>query len=139
MRRLDLDSKGRVWFVNSTLGKIGRLDPSTGAIKQWDSPSGSSSHPYALAIIDDVIWYNESGMRPDALVRFNPESESFQSWGDSIGCWYRTKRMENRSGKPTDSSKQLESNRFSENNYHQQDIAFILTRLRVRGVPRLDS
>ena len=85
VRRLDLDSEGMVWFVNSTLGKIGRLDPATGAIKQWDSPSGPSSHPYALAVIDDVIWYNESGMRPDALVRFSPESESFQSWAIPSG------------------------------------------------------
>lgn len=85
VRRLDLDSEGIVWFVNSTQGKIGRLDPATGAIKQWDSPSGPSSHPYSLAVIDDVIWYNESGMRPDALVRFNPKSESFQSWAIPSG------------------------------------------------------
>jgi virginiamycin B lyase len=85
VRRLDLDSQGMVWFVNSTMGKIGRLDPATGAIKQWDSPSGPSSHPYALAVIDDVVWYNESGMRPDALVRFNPRTESFQSWAIPSG------------------------------------------------------
>ncbi|MDP6536851.1 MAG: cytochrome C [Gammaproteobacteria bacterium] len=85
VRRLGLDSQGIVWFVNSTMGKIGRLDPVTGDIKQWDSPSGPSSHPYALAVIDDVIWYNESGMRPDALVRFNPRSESFQSWAIPSG------------------------------------------------------
>lgn len=85
IRRLDLDSAGNVWFVNSSLGKIGRLDPTTGIIKQWDSPSGPTSHPYALAVIDDVVWYNESGMRPDALVRFNPDNESFQSWAIPSG------------------------------------------------------
>ena len=85
IRRLDIDSKGDVWFVNSTLGKIGRLNPETGVITQWDSPSGESSHPYALAVIDDVIWYNESGMRPDALVRFDPTAERFQSWAIPSG------------------------------------------------------
>ncbi len=85
VRRLDLDSQGIVWFVNSTMGKIGRLDPATGNITQWDSPSGPSSHPYAIAVIDDVVWYNESGMRPDALVRFNPRTESFQSWAIPSG------------------------------------------------------
>lgn len=85
VRRLDLDSEGMVWFVNSTQGKIGRLDPATGDIKQWDSPSGPDSHPYSMAVIDDVIWYNESGMRPDALVRFNPRTESFQSWAIPSG------------------------------------------------------
>jgi len=85
VRRLDLDSEGMVWFVNSTMGKIGRLNPATGEIRQWDSPSGPSSHPYAIAVIDDIVWYNESGMRPDALVRFNPRSESFQSWAIPSG------------------------------------------------------
>ena len=85
IRRLALDSNGIIWFVNSTMGKIGRLDPATGNIKQWDSPSGADSHPYAIAVIDDVVWYNESGMRPDALVRFNPRTESFQSWAIPSG------------------------------------------------------
>ena len=85
IRRLSLDSKGMVWFVNSTQGKIGRLDPASGAITQWDSPSGPTSHPYALAVIDDKIWYNESGMRPDTLVRFDPENASFQSWAIPSG------------------------------------------------------
>ncbi len=85
IRRLGLDSEGMVWFGNSTMGTIGRLDPATGQIRQWDSPSGPASHPYALAVIDDVIWYNESGTRPDALVRFNPRSESFQSWAIPSG------------------------------------------------------
>lgn len=85
VRRLGLDSNGMVWFVNSTQGKIGRLNPSNGNIRQWDSPSGSTSHPYALAVIDDKVWYNESGMRPDALVRFDPDTEDFQSWAIPSG------------------------------------------------------
>ena len=80
IRRLGLTSDGKVWYVNSTMGRIGRLDPETGEFKEWDSPSGPKSHPYSLAVIDDKIWYNESGMRPDALVRFDPETETFQSW-----------------------------------------------------------
>ena len=80
VRRLALDSDGTVWFVNSSQGRIGRLDPATGAVKEWASPSGPDSHPYAIAVVDDVIWYNESGKRPDTLVRFDPESESFQSF-----------------------------------------------------------
>ncbi len=85
IRRLGLASDGMVWFVNSTMGRIGRLNPETGEVQQWDSPSGASSHPYSLAVINDKIWYNESGMRPDALVRFDPETESFQSWAIPSG------------------------------------------------------
>ncbi|MDE2827168.1 MAG: cytochrome C [Bacteroidota bacterium] len=85
IRRLGIDSKGIIWFVNSSKGRIGRLDPATGEIKEWESPSGPSSHPYSLAVINDKIWYNESAMRPDALVRFDPETESFQSWAVPSG------------------------------------------------------
>lgn len=80
VRRLDIDDAGIVWWVNSGLGRLGRYDPETGAINEWDSPSGSGSHPYAIAVFDDAIWYNESGVRPDMLVRFDPEAETFQSW-----------------------------------------------------------
>ena len=40
---------------------------------------------YAIAVIDDVIWYNESDQRPDALVRFDPKTETFQSWAIPSG------------------------------------------------------
>ncbi|HUG36898.1 MAG TPA: hypothetical protein VML54_08120 [Candidatus Limnocylindrales bacterium] len=80
IRRLDIDSNGIVWYGNSTMGLLGRLDPATGEIREWPSPSGPGSHPYALAVVDDVVWYNESGVRPDVLVRFDPETETFQSW-----------------------------------------------------------
>ena len=85
IRRLDIASDGTIWYVNSSRGKIGHLDPKTGAVREWDSPSGPKSHPYAIAVIDDVVWYNESGQRPDALVRFDPETEAFQSWAIPSG------------------------------------------------------
>lgn len=85
IRRLDIDSQGTIWYVNSTQGKIGRLTPASGEIKEWDSPSGPRSHPYAIAVINDKVWYNESGMRPDALVRFDPQTEAFQSWAIPSG------------------------------------------------------
>jgi virginiamycin B lyase len=84
-RRLAITSDDTVWFVNSSLGRLGRLIPKTGEIKEWPSPSGPQSHPYAIEVVDDVIWYNESGMRPDALVRFDPKTEKFQSWAIPSG------------------------------------------------------
>jgi virginiamycin B lyase len=88
VRRLDIAPDGRIWFVNSSLGRIGRLDPTTGEIKEWDSPSGPKSHPYAMAVVDGIVWYNESGVRPDMLVRFDPVTESFQSWPVPTGRIY---------------------------------------------------
>jgi virginiamycin B lyase len=85
IRRLDFASDGMIWYVNSGLGRLGRLDPATGDYSEWDSPSGPGSHPYAIAVIDDIVWYNESRQRPDALVRFDPATETFQSWAIPSG------------------------------------------------------
>ena len=85
IRRLDIASDGAIWYVNSSQGRIGRLDPATAEVQEWDSPSGPKSHPYSMAVIDDIVWYNESGQRPDALVRFDPETETFQSWAIPSG------------------------------------------------------
>ena len=80
VRRLDIAADGNIWYVNSARGRLGRYNPNTGNIKEWPSPSGDKSHPYAIAVVNGVVWYNESGQRPDALVRFDPSTETFQSW-----------------------------------------------------------
>jgi virginiamycin B lyase len=80
VRRLDIAGDGRIWYVNSGRGRLGVYNPANGQIREWDSPSGPDSHPYAIAVIDGVVWYNESGVRPDPLVRFDPATETFQSW-----------------------------------------------------------
>ncbi|MEM1153547.1 MAG: cytochrome C [Pseudomonadota bacterium] len=88
VRRLDIASDGAIWYVNSSLGRLGRYNPEDGKFREWPAPSGASAHPYAIAIIDDVVWFNESGMRPDTLVRFDPSSETFQSWPIPSGDVY---------------------------------------------------
>jgi virginiamycin B lyase len=88
VRRLDIAADGIIWYVNSGLGRLGRYNPKTGEIKEWPSPSGPKSHPYAIAVVDGIVWYNESGMRPDPLVRFDPATETFQSWAIPSGNIY---------------------------------------------------
>ena len=85
IRRLDVMSDDRIAYVDSARGYIAILDPKTGAIREWPSPSGAASHPYALAVVNDILWYNESNQRPDALVRFDPKTEKFQSWAIPSG------------------------------------------------------
>ena len=85
VRRLDFDRDGNIWYVNSGEGRLGRYSPQTGEIKEWPSPSGPKSHPYAIAVVNGAVWYNESGQRPDALVRFDPKTETFQSWAIPSG------------------------------------------------------
>lgn len=80
IRRLSIDSNDMIWYVDSGRGYLGRLNPETGEIKEWLTPNGHRSHPYAIRVIDDIVWLNESEMRPDVLLRFDPQTEQFQSW-----------------------------------------------------------
>jgi len=85
VRRLALLSDDTVFYVDSGRGYLGRFDPRTETYTEWPSPSGRLSHPYAIAVVDDIVWYNESNQRPDALVRFDPKTEQFQSWAIPSG------------------------------------------------------
>jgi virginiamycin B lyase len=33
-----------------------------------------------VRVIHDAIWYDESAMQPNTIVRFDPKTEKFQSW-----------------------------------------------------------
>ena len=79
IRRLDFTSDGMIFYGDSR-GYLGRFDPKTATFKEWLSPSGEDSSPYALVVVNDIVWYNESNQRPDTLVRFDPKTEKFQSW-----------------------------------------------------------
>jgi virginiamycin B lyase len=49
-------------------------------LKEWPSPGGSESEPYGIAITkDSEVWYSESGVKPNTLVKFDPKSQSFSS------------------------------------------------------------
>jgi virginiamycin B lyase len=85
IRRLAVAEDDTIWYVDSGRGEIGRFNPQTGEFRQWPSPAGVDSHPYAIEVIDGVVWYNESNQRPDTLVRFDPETETFQSWAIPSG------------------------------------------------------
>ncbi len=79
-RRLAIAPDGRVFYVNSGRGRLGVYDPKDGSIKEWATPSGEKSHPYAIEYADNAIWFNESRVRPETLVRFDLQDESMQSW-----------------------------------------------------------
>jgi virginiamycin B lyase len=46
---------------------------------------GKESEPYAITQIDNVIWYSESGVRPNTMVRFDPQTEKFQTFAIPSG------------------------------------------------------
>ena len=79
-RRIALTPDDAVWYTDYPRGYLGRYDPQTGEYREWLSPSGESSQPYGIATIGDVVWYVETYPRPNALVRFDTKTETFQSW-----------------------------------------------------------
>jgi len=73
------DRNGILWYTGQS-GYYGRVDPKSGEVKEWQSPSGPKSAPYGISAIKDVLWYSESEASPNTIVRFDPKSEKFQSW-----------------------------------------------------------
>jgi virginiamycin B lyase len=74
-RRIAITADDAVWHTDFARGSIGRYDPQTGALREWLSPGGKDSQPYGIASVGDIVWYSESGVRPSALVRFDPAAE----------------------------------------------------------------
>jgi virginiamycin B lyase len=84
-RRIAITGDGAVWFTDYALGRIGRLDPASGHVNEWPSPGGPEARPYAIAAEGEVLWYCETGVEPNTLVRFDPRMQSFQTWAIPAG------------------------------------------------------
>jgi virginiamycin B lyase len=80
-RRLALASDGTIFYTDYARGYLGHFDPAGGKLlKEWASPGGAESEPYGIAITEDgKVWYSESGLKPNTLVRFDLKSESFST------------------------------------------------------------
>jgi virginiamycin B lyase len=79
-RRIAISPDDIVWYADYSRGYLGRLDPKTGKASEWASPSGPKSQPYGITYLNGAIWYVESAIRPNVLVRFDMKTEKFQSW-----------------------------------------------------------
>jgi virginiamycin B lyase len=79
-RRLAFQGDDIIWYTDFPRGTLGRLDAKTGEVKEWPSPSGPKSEPYGIVFTKGALWYNESGAKPNTIVRFDPQTEKFQSW-----------------------------------------------------------
>jgi len=77
-RRLALAADDSLYFSDYARGYLGHFDPKTGKVNEWPSPGGKDSHPYAIAVTKNgVVWYSESGVKPNTIVRFDPKTEEF--------------------------------------------------------------
>ncbi|MBI4458650.1 MAG: PQQ-binding-like beta-propeller repeat protein [Acidobacteria bacterium] len=79
-RRIAITPDDVLWYSDYSRGYLGRFDPKTGEAKEWPSPGGPNSQPYGIAAIDKILWYSESGVKPNTMVRFDPQTEKFQTW-----------------------------------------------------------
>ncbi len=77
-RRLAITKDDVIYYTDYARGYLGRFDTQTGKQVEWASPGGSESKPYGVAITPDgSVWYSESGVKPNTLVRFDPGSQAF--------------------------------------------------------------
>ena len=77
-RRLAIAADDKIYFTDFKGGNVGRLDPLTGAVKMWPSPGGHNSGPYGIAITPDgMVWYSESGVKPNTIIQFDPKTDKF--------------------------------------------------------------
>jgi virginiamycin B lyase len=71
--RLALAPDRGIYYTDYARGYLGRFDPRARRFEEWPSPGGASSKPYGIAVTRDwVVWYSESGIAPNTLVRFDP-------------------------------------------------------------------
>ena len=80
-RRLAVTSGDMIYYSDYARGFLGRWDPNEGKVQEWASPGGPESKPYGIAVTPDgMVWYSESGLRPNTIVRFDPRTRAFDSW-----------------------------------------------------------
>ena len=81
-RRVWSDSHGRIWVSEWNSGQVSMHDPRArvagGLWKTWKLP-GDGPRTYAVYVDDkDMVWLSDFGA--NALLRFDPNSEKFDSW-----------------------------------------------------------
>ncbi len=80
-RRLAITNDDMIYYTDYRRGYLGRLAPKNGRVDEWLSPGGNNSRPYGLTITPDgMIWYSESGVQPNTIVRFDPKTGRFSKW-----------------------------------------------------------
>lgn len=80
-RRVAITPDDVLYYSDYGRGYLGEFDTKTGKfVKEWLTPSGPESRPYGITIVNGIVWYSESGVKPNTLVRFDPKTEKFQTW-----------------------------------------------------------
>jgi virginiamycin B lyase len=77
-RRLAITKDDIIYYSDYARGYLGRYDTQSNKHEEWSSPGGPRSKPYGIAIRPDgAVWYSESGIEPNTLIRFDPKTHEF--------------------------------------------------------------
>ena len=77
-RRAWSDSQGRIWIAEWFAGQVAVHDPTDATWREWRLP-GDAPQAYAVYVDEtDAVWLTDFGA--NAIVRFDPETETFQSF-----------------------------------------------------------
>jgi len=82
-RRIAITSDDVLWYSDYARGYLGRFDPATGQAREWPSPGGPSRNHTGFTRFG-CLWYSEAGVKPIRLVRFDPKTETFQTWASLL-------------------------------------------------------
>ena len=98
-RRIAIDSQDRIWISDYSRGYLGMYDTRTGKTAEYPSPGGPHSEPYGITTLHDIVWYVEGNTTPNALVRFDPKTQKFQTWAIPAGGGVVRNMMPTKDGK----------------------------------------
>ena len=71
-------------------------------MREWPSPGGPKSQPYADHHRERDRWYSESNTKPNTIVRFDPKTEKFQTWAIPSGGGVVRNMVHTPDGQPVD-------------------------------------
>jgi virginiamycin B lyase len=81
-RRLVVGPGDVVYYTDFARGYLGGFDPKSGKVEEWLSPGGTGARPYGIAATPDgAVWFCESGVTPNRIIRFDPKTKTF------VGIW----------------------------------------------------
>ena len=74
-RRLDVDSRGKVWSVQYFGNRLAMIDPSTNTVTEYDLPLKYGNPYEVMADLEDNLWIENRTY--NSLVKFDQETEEF--------------------------------------------------------------
>jgi virginiamycin B lyase len=77
-----IDAEGMVWYVDFLAPYLGRLDPQTGEVKEWEVPVSKPGFPEGSLDLEldreGNLWFGR--LFQAAIAKFDKKTQQFQTW-----------------------------------------------------------